>query len=80
MGDEERPYKIIERMVAARSSASDADLLAELSTVEPLPDEHDAAWRQRDTWERAYLFVALGDLAAARSLRPAAQLLLERAC
>jgi hypothetical protein len=80
MADQRRPYQIIADMVTARALLSDADVLAELAALPPLPDEDDAAWEQDATWQEAYRFVALADVAAARRLRPAIRLLLDRAC
>jgi len=80
MADERMPYQVIADMVAARASASDADILAELSGFPPLPDEDDPVWEQDATWQDANRFVALADVAAARRLKPAIRLLLDRAC
>jgi hypothetical protein len=80
MADERKPYQVIADMVAARASVSDADILAELSALSPLPDEDDPAWDDEATWQRANLFVALADVAATRRLKPAIRLLLDRAC
>lgn len=44
-----------------------------------LPDEDDSAWNNNQTWQVAYLFVALGDIAATRKLLLALPLLIERA-
>jgi hypothetical protein len=80
MPDERKPCQIIADMVAARESATDAAVLAELSALPPLPDEDDPAWGHNATWQDAYRFVALADVAAARRLKPAIRLLLDRAC
>lgn len=80
MTDERKPYQVIADMIAARASVSDADILAELSTFSPLPDEDDSAWNDDATWQEANRFVALADVAAMRRLKPAIRLLLDRAC
>lgn len=80
MADERMPYQVIADMVAARASVSDANILAELSAFPPLPDEDDPAWEQDATWQEANRFVALADVVAARRLKPAIRLLLDRAC
>ena len=80
MADERMPHQVIADMVTARASVSDADILAELSAFPPLPDEDDPAWEQDATWQDANRFVALEDVAAARRLKPAIRLLLDRAC
>jgi hypothetical protein len=80
MADERMPYEIIGDMVSARQSVSDKEILAELSAFPPLPDEDDPAWDQDATWQEAYRFVALSDVAASRRLTPAIRLLLDRAC
>lgn len=80
MTDQRKPFQIIADMVAAHASTSDAGVLAELTALPPLPDEDDPAWKQDATWQMAYKFVALADVAATRRLKPAIRLLLERAC
>ncbi len=80
MADERMPYQIIADSASARESASDADILGELSALSPLPDEGDPAWDRDATWQEGYRFVALADVAAARRLKPAIRLLLDRAC
>lgn len=75
----ERPADAIARLCAARAKRTDAELIAELKALAPLPPETSDAWSAEATWERARLFVALADLAAKRKLRAAAPLLLERA-
>src|SRR6266567_1654691 len=80
MTDERKPHEIIADMVTARASMSDFDVLAELAAFPPLPDEDDPAWEQDAIWQEAYRFVAPAEVAAARRLKPAIRLLLERAC
>lgn len=80
MVDERMPHQFIADMIAAPASVSDADTLAELSAFPPLPDEDDPAWEQDATWQEANRFVALADISAARRLKPAIRLLLDRAC
>jgi hypothetical protein len=80
MTDPRKPYQIIADMIAAHASTSDTDVLAELTALPPLPDEDDPAWKQNATWQMAYQFVALAEVAATRRLKPAIRLLLERAC
>jgi hypothetical protein len=75
-----KPHEIIADMVAARASMRDADVLAELALFPSLPDEGDSAWEEDATWQEAYRFVALAEIAAARRLKPAIRLLLDRAC
>lgn len=72
-------HRKIEKLVFARREALDAEVLEELRSLEPLPDETSTTWSTPDTWGRAYLFVALADIAAQRRLTEAAPLLLERA-
>ena len=80
MPEEWRPFDVVAEMVAARASLSDVEVLAELTALPPLPDESDPAWEQDATWQNACRFVALADLAAARRLKPAIRLLLDRVC
>jgi hypothetical protein len=80
MTDQRMPAQIIADMVSARASKSDAEVLAELAAFPPLPDENDPAWKKDATWQEAMRFVALADVAAARRLKPAIRLLLDRAC
>jgi HEAT repeat protein len=68
-------------MVTDRSNRSDEEILAELESLVPLADENDGVWTDDSYWQTsAYRYVALGDIAAERKLRPAVRLLLERAC
>jgi hypothetical protein len=55
-------------------------VLGELAALPPLPDEDDSVWEQDATWQEAYRFGALADVAAVRRLTPAVRLLLDRAC
>jgi hypothetical protein len=76
-----KPYQIIERMVELRRGRSDADILAELMALPPLSDEDDPCWETEKYWlEVAYPYIALSDLVAARKLRDAIPMLLDRAC
>ena len=63
------------------SDLSDAELLAELRALGPLPDETDPCWRDLNFWRRdPTRYMELADLAQLRKLRPAIRLLLDRAC
>ncbi len=70
----------IQRIFWERASKTDQEVLEELEAFDPLPDERDDAWSSQSTWERALLFVALADVVAARRLRAAVPVLLERSC
>jgi HEAT repeat protein len=76
------PVDEIDELTRVREGWSDAAVLADLIALEPLPGE-DGFYADRAlssaAWARANLFVALGGVCAARRLRPAAKLLLERA-
>lgn len=77
---ESRPSELIEQLVRTRQRSSDEVLLAELRHLAPLADESDDCWNDAGyRREAAYLYVALGDIAAARKLRAAVPLLLEKA-
>jgi HEAT repeat protein len=78
--EQQEPFKIIERLFKERALKPDRELLNELEELSPLPDEGAEEWSDPTAWERAYLFLALADAAAARKLRAAAPLLMERAC
>jgi hypothetical protein len=81
MPDERKPYQIISDMIVARSTRTDVEVLAELTSLAPLADETDPCWNNEDYWHQAgYLYVALADIAAVRRLRPAIKMLLDRAC
>ena len=81
MPTEKRPHELIRALVAERASRSDADVIAEIEQLPPLADEDDPVWNDETYWsDFAYRYVALSDVAAARQLRPAVRLLLERAC
>jgi hypothetical protein len=72
--------KDIAELVADRSFHTDEEILAELKELVPLADESEACWSDEDYWNTANLYLALANIAAARKLRPAIELLLERAC
>lgn len=79
MSDETQ--RIILALFAERANRSDAEVLEEIVQLPALADEDDPVWDGESYWhDIAYLFVALSDVAAARKLRPAVRLLLERAC
>jgi hypothetical protein len=81
MADERMPYQIIDEMTAIRRRLSDKKILAELATIPPLADEDDPCWGREEYWHRvAYPYLALWNIAAARRLRAAIPLMLERAC
>ena len=81
MPSEKRPHELIRDLFAERASWSDADVIAEIEQLPPLADEGDPAWNDETYWsDFASRYVALSDVAAARQLRPAVRLLLERAC
>src|SRR5215467_12177080 len=81
MSLEKRPHELIRDLFAERASWSDAEVLAEIEHLPSLADEDDPAWNEKSYWnDFAYRYVALSDVAAARQLRPAVRLLLERAC
>lgn len=73
------PWEQIKALYDERINWPDRKLIAELTSLASLPDEDDPAWEQDETWQRAYLFVAHADLAAARRLIQAIPLLYERA-
>lgn len=72
------PASIIERFVQEREGWSDAEILEELKGFPPLPGE-EAFNQAAANWRDVYRFVALADVCAARKLRPAVVMLLERA-
>lgn len=74
------PRQVIAEYFDAFGRTSDEDVLTALAALAPLPDESSIEWDNYDTWDRANQFVAFADLAAARRLKPAISLLLERAC
>jgi hypothetical protein len=81
MTTETAPAEQIQAHVAALAPLSDREILEKLAAVPPLADETDPSWDDPNYWsDTAYLYIALGDLAAMRKLKPAAHLLLERAC
>lgn len=80
MPDERTPYQIIADMVKTRASMSDTEILTELVAISPFPDENDPAWTEDATWQEVHRFLALAEIAAARRLKPAIRVLLDRAC
>jgi hypothetical protein len=81
MAHERMPHEIIAALVAARASRTGKEILAELAALPPLADEDDPCWAGKKYWQRvAYPYIALADVAAARRLRRAIKLLLDRAC
>jgi len=81
MPSEKRPHELIQDLAAERANWSDADVVAEIEQLPPLADEDDPVWNDNGYWINfAYRYLALGDVAAERHLRPAVRLLLERAC
>jgi hypothetical protein len=81
MGDELRPFEIIDAMVRERTRWSDGDILDELNHLPSLADEGNACWDDAAYWNRVvYPYLALARLAAARRLRAAIRPLLDRAC
>lgn len=81
MTDPRMPYQIINDMVTARASLTDAEVLAELASVPPLADENDPCWQDDAYWHHvAYPYLALWDVAAERRLQDAIPLILDRAC
>ena len=80
MKNDQKPMDHILALFEQRRSWPDDAIVEELVTLAVLPDEDDPAWDDERTWrEHADLYVALADVAAARRLRPALRLLLERA-
>jgi len=81
MSDARAPHEVIAEGVAAFAGRPDADVLAALAALPPLVDETDTSWDSDTYWSAvAYPYIILADVAAKRRLRPAIQLLLERAC
>ncbi len=76
----QNPNDPIQVLVQQRLSRSEEEILAELRALPVLPDEEDPAWEDARTWEQADRYLALGQVARERRLRPALPLLLERAC
>lgn len=80
MTHEKAPHEIIKELAVERRSWSDVEVLDEIERSPPLADEGITNWGvQSSWWDAANLYVALGDVAAERRLRPAVKLLLERA-
>jgi hypothetical protein len=69
-----------ESMLLERTAWTDTELLAELTTLDPLVDEYEPEWDTDAYWEVANRYLALAKLCSDRKLRPAVKLLLERAC
>lgn len=61
---------------------SDDAVLAELASLDPLPDESDPGWHEEpfELFDEAGLFVALADQVGERRLTPGIGLLLDKAC
>jgi hypothetical protein len=87
------PYQTINDLVQMRKKWSNEQILTELASLEPLPDEFaeneegfkiDSEWDNEETCEKAlnlaYLFVAHCDIAVYRQIELSVPLLLERAC
>jgi hypothetical protein len=75
-----KPGSLINWLFRQRKSRSDDEILMELKALPVLPDE-DVLIKSNDIqdWRNIYLFLVLANQAAARHLRPAISLLLERA-
>ena len=68
-------------MVALRKGRPDANILAELGASPPLSDEDHPCWDTEEYWlEVASPYLALAEVVAARKLRAAIPMLLDRAC
>jgi hypothetical protein len=67
------PAETIQALASVRGKRSNRAILDELRALKPLPE----TWRD-DTWQRAYLLVALGDLVATRKLASGIGLLLDK--
>jgi HEAT repeat protein len=81
MSDTRMPHQIIGDLAAAYRRGSDAEVLGHLAALPPLADEDDPCWTNEEYWRQvADRYLALADVAAARRLRPAVALLLDRAC
>lgn len=76
---EKMPWEQIKDLYDERAGWSDEAVLAELGSLEVLPDESGPEWDSDDTWKKSYLYVALSDLAAVRHLVDAIPLLYQRA-
>ena len=78
---EKSPAELIAELASEMRGWSDADVLVALEGLAPLAYEDDASWNVDGYWWTvAYRYLALGNVAAERKLRPAVRLLLERAC
>lgn len=81
MGETRKPTQIIKDLVTTWEGKPDQEVLAALRALPPLSDEDDPCWRDQGYWMAvAYPYLALADVVAVRRLRPAIELLLERAC
>lgn len=81
MATRKKPYQIIQDMTAKFDRLTDAEILAKLSAIPPLAEEDDPCWADDGYWRRvAYPYLALWNVTAARKLRPAVPLILDRAC
>ena len=81
MADAHKPYQIIDDLAISKSKLSDTEVLAELAAILPLPDESVGCWADDSHWHDAvYPYLALCNVAAARRLRAAIPLILDRAC
>lgn len=77
------PGELIQKLRAERAGRTDAEILAELRMMAPLPPESDAGWtkdwKKSPLWQQACLFVALADELYERQVKSGLTLLLERA-
>jgi hypothetical protein len=70
-------------LIEARANCSDEDILNEIESMPPLPDETDPRWydaSDNTLTDLLCLHLALGDLAEQRRLVPALLPLLQKAC
>jgi hypothetical protein len=75
------PHEIISDIVKSYAGASDQKILDSIKSLPSLVDETEPQWNDDAYWlTTADPFIALADVAAERKLRPAIQLLLDRAC
>lgn len=81
MADNRKPYQIIQDLALAYSKLSDAGVIEALASIPSLADERDPRWQATEYWNAvAYPYIALWEVAAARQLRAAIPLILDRAC
>lgn len=74
------PADEIQSHVEALAQHDDEELLRVAASLPPLADESESVWLEPVYWSNvAYLFVALGDIAAQRKLRALAPILLDAA-